>query len=121
MDTRSKILTPAAARALPGPLTAATGYFDVLRAADVRELAALKGAAPLLAVVLPRAKELLPLRARAELAAALSVVDYVVAAEDEDLDAFLHALPAARVARLEEAGEARVRQLIEHVRNRQNR
>ena len=42
MDTRNKILTAEAARALAGPLTVVTGYFDLLRAEHARELAAIR-------------------------------------------------------------------------------
>ena len=77
MDTRSKILTPAAALALrERPFAIVTGTFDVLRAAHACELEeARTGAARLLVVVLPRAGELLPQRARAEMVAALRIVD----------------------------------------------
>lgn len=121
MDTRRKIITPAAARALPGPLTVVTAYFDGLRAAALPELEALQQDAPLLALVLPRPGELLPLAARAELAAALAVIDYVVACDEDTARALLRDLPARRVARLEAAEQARTEELIEHVRSSRNR
>ena len=84
MDTRDKILTLAAVRALGRPLTVVATTSTLLRADLVNELAALRH--PLLAAVLPAEPALLPLRARAELLAALRVVDYVVIAEPADLD-----------------------------------
>ena len=120
MDTRSKILTVAAAARLPrSTVTLVTGYFDGLRAAHVRDLAALRG--PLLIAVLPLADELLPQAARAEMVAALRVVDYVVTANERDLDALIECLAPRELVRLEAADTARIRQLIEHVHGRQTR
>ena len=70
-------------------------------------------------VVLPLAGELLPQRARAELAAALRMVDYVVIADDTAPDALLASLEPAQLVRLEEVHAARKRQLMEHVQRRQ--
>jgi len=64
---------------------------------------------------------LLSQRARAELAAALRMVDYVVIADDPSSDSMLPALQAARIVRLEGVHELRKRQLTEHVRSRQTR
>jgi len=116
MDTRSKIV---AAGAAPPGCTVVTGYFDVLLAAHARALAALPR--PLLVVVLPLAAEVLTQRARAEMAAGLRVVDYVVIAEDTDADALCERLRPARVVRMEADDALRARQLMEHVRNRQTR
>ena len=116
MDTRSKIVAPD--RVPPG-CAVVTGTFDVIQAEDARELAAIRAESPhspLCAVVLPLAGELLPRRARAELAAALRVIDYVIA-EDIALDT----LKPARVVRLEEVHATRKRQLMEHVHSRQSR
>ncbi len=122
MDTRSKILTLAAARQLPGPLAVAAGYFDVLRAEHARELAGIKeGPGRLLVFVLPLDEGLLSQGARAELAAALRVVDYVVAAENRDLEPLVDCLQPQRFVRLECADERRRRELIEHVRRRHAR
>ena len=120
MDTRSKILTPAAALEIPArPLAIVTGTFDVLRAGHARELEQVRhgtGAAALLVMVLPRAGEILPQRARAELVAALRAVDYVVAAGSLESDPLIHALQPAHLVRLEEADERRSRQLRDRVR-----
>jgi hypothetical protein len=111
--TERKIVAP---EQVPAGATVVTGYFDVLLAADVRDLAAL--ARPVVAVVLPLEGELLPQRARAELAAALRIIDYVVKAHDVSV---LQQLGAVQVVRLEEAQARRARELKEHVRKRQSR
>ena len=120
MDTRNKILTLDAALRLPrGEFTLAAGYFDALRAAHAGHLAGLPR--PLLAIVLPRTDELLPPRARAEMAAALRMIDYVVIAEIKDLDALVEALAPRELVRLETRDAVLVQQLIEHVHRRQTR
>jgi bifunctional ADP-heptose synthase (sugar kinase/adenylyltransferase) len=127
MDTRSKILSPAAAGQLAGQLppnsvTVVTGYFDVLRAEharDLREVRERAPAQPLLVVVLPLAGELLQQRARAELVAALHMVDYVVITDETDAAALIASLKPAALVRLEGADVRRIRQLTEHVHRRQ--
>jgi len=129
VDTRSKILTLDAALQLPPPLTVVTGYFDVLQAGHVGDLQRARGLASgvapngrrLLAIVLPGTAPLFDQRARAELVAALRVVDYVVTADDRDLDRIFAAFPLSQLVRLEAADERRSRQLMEHVRSRQAR
>jgi hypothetical protein len=127
MDTRIKILNPEAA---PRACTVVTGAFDVLLAEDARELAGIHAShpgRPLLVVVLPLPGELLPRRARAELVAALRVVDYVVTAPDATTaaapyaatDALLAGLEPAQLVRLEAAQAIRKRQLMEHAHRRQ--
>ena len=118
MDTRSKILTLAAAMELRPPVAIATGYFDVLRAEHARELARMRHH-PFLVVVLPLADEILSQRARAELVAALRVVDYVVTAEYGDLDHLIDSLKPVEFVRMEAADRRRASQLISHVRRRQ--
>jgi bifunctional ADP-heptose synthase (sugar kinase/adenylyltransferase) len=120
VDTRTKILTPAALAALgpPRPVLLATGRFDILRVEMARDLAAARertGAQSLVAVVRPLEGELAPLHARAEMAAAIRVVDYVFIAENEDLDRLAATLQPIEIINLEEAETHRVRQLIEHV------
>src|ERR1035441_3301872 len=97
VDTRNKILTPAAALALtpPRPLVIVKGYFDLLRAEHVRSLDEIRrrtSAATLLAVVLPLDHSVLALAARAELVAALRMVDYVLLGDCEDLDRLVYFL-----------------------------
>ncbi|MBI5084879.1 MAG: hypothetical protein HZB13_09830 [Acidobacteria bacterium] len=80
MDTRAKIVSSAEARSrIPAAAVVAAGYFDPLLAVHSRRLAAARGQAGFLAVIVtdpPR--PILPARARAELVAALRVVDLVV-------------------------------------------
>jgi len=123
MDTRSKILTLAAALELRPAVTLVSGTFDVLRAGHARELAAIRGRTgmPLLVAVLPVEKELLPQAARAAMVAALRMVDYVVIADSEGLNRLIDVLRPAGVERMEAADAQRMKQLIEHVQRRQNR
>ena len=123
MDTRTKILTPAALAALgpPRPTLLAAGRFDILRAEMARELAAARertGAQSLVAVVRPLEGALAPLDARAEMAAALRVVDYVLTLETEELDSLVSTLQPIEIINLEEADAHRLRQLVEDVRRR---
>jgi glycerol-3-phosphate cytidylyltransferase-like family protein len=98
LDTREKILTSGA--------TVVTGYFDPLTAAHTRRLSELKEIGkPLVVVVTSPPSPILPVRARAELVAALGAVDHVIIADD--------------VAHEEEADLARTAALIAHVRTRQ--
>jgi hypothetical protein len=118
MDTRTKILSPEAA---PRACTVVTGAFDPVLAEDARELAEVRAShpdRPLLVVVLPLPGDLLPPRARAELVAALRMIDYVVTADDTDPDSLLALLEPALLVRLEEAQAVRKRQLMEHVHRR---
>ena len=126
MDTRSKILTLDAALALdpPRPLAVVAGLFDILRTSHAAELAEVRrraSAATLIAVVLADPAAVLNHNARVELAAALRVVDYVIAANNADLDRIAAALHPAAVVRLEDADRERVHQLIAHVHRRQAR
>lgn len=125
MDTRSKILTSAeaerAVRGLARPLIVVTGYFNVLVAEHARELGALRQADPdalVLVAVLPVDNELLSQRGRAEMVAALAVVDYVVIAAGGDPAGLVELLRPAMVVRWEAADAARTRRLIEHVHER---
>jgi glycerol-3-phosphate cytidylyltransferase-like family protein len=126
VDTRTKIITPAEACALArGPRNAAlaTGYFDVLLAAHVRELERVRDSLPdavvLVALGTPE-QPLLDARARAEMVAALAIVDYVVSLEDWQMESLLVAFPAERIVRLEAAHEQWMRELIRHVHRRQS-
>jgi bifunctional ADP-heptose synthase (sugar kinase/adenylyltransferase) len=129
VDTRNKIVEAAEAAAAVrlwrqrgGRVLAATGYFDVLEAAHARELEdARRGAGECLLVALPVAPPdpVLGARGRAEMAAALAMVDYVVIAENGPaLEALLAALEPDAIVRLEPADELRMRRLIEHVHRR---
>jgi hypothetical protein len=120
MDTRTKIVT---AEAAPRACTVVTGTFDPVLAQDTRELAEIHAGhldGPLLVVVLPLPGELLPQGARAELAAALRMVDYVVTAPNATTDALLATLEPIHLVRLEGAQAVRKRQLMDHVHRRQS-
>ncbi len=121
MDTRIKILS--GPEVLGGePLLVVTGYFDVLRAEHVRELAAAHQRAPhtrVLVVVVRGSEPLLPLAARAELVAALRMVDYVLIADDRDVDRLITTLQPAVLVRLESDDLRRVSRLKEHVQRQQ--
>lgn len=109
---------------LPRAVTLVTGYFDVLRAGHARELGQirLRSAGRLVAVVvLSRQGEIVALAARAELVAALHMVDYVVTADHEDLNRLIERCQPAEVVRLETADLRRTGQLIEHVQRGQTR
>ena len=125
MDTRTKIVTPAEVTALelPRPLLLIAGAFDILRADLARALAEARQrtqAAALMVVILPVAGELAPPAARAEMAAALRVVDYVLLAGDEHLENLAASLQPIEIIHLEESDAQRTRQLIEHVQQRQS-
>ena len=122
MDTRSKILTLAAAEALPRPLALATGYFDVLRAEHARDLQRVRGRTPgarLVVAVVTYAGEWMPVPARAELVAALRMVDYVVTMNHDALDGFIERLRPVEIVRLEAADLGRRRRLIEDAQRKQ--
>jgi len=126
VDTRTKIITAAQARELARglPNTAlATGYFDIVLAAHVGDLERVRESLPEVVLFVglgtPR-QPLLEAHARAELVAALAVVDYVVSLEDWELENLLAAFPEDRIIRLEVAHEQRMRELIQHVHRRQS-
>lgn len=116
MDTRGKIVDLERARALArgGGLRAVAGYFDVLLAGHARALAGLrKPGVKLLAIVADPPDPVLPAAARAELAASLAAVDYVVC---DPAGAVLSLFPDA--VRLETADLERRRELIARVQGR---
>jgi D-beta-D-heptose 7-phosphate kinase/D-beta-D-heptose 1-phosphate adenosyltransferase len=121
MDTRIKILS--GPHILVGePLAVVTGYFDVVRAEHVRDLAAAHRRAPharLLVVVVRGTEPLLPLAARVELVAAIRMVDYVLTADDNDVERLIKALRPVILVRLESDDLHRVSRLKEHVHRQQ--
>ena len=127
MDTRRKILTAAQAvetvrrlRAEGSKVRFATGWFDPLIAVHARRLERLRdGDARVVVVVTDPVQPILPARARAELVAALSAVDFVVLSEKEPLENMLARLEATEVLRGEAADETLTRDLIRHVQTRQ--
>ena len=128
MDTRNKIIAPERAveiisemrsqRVRPEVLT---GYFDVLLASHVRRLREVRnGADRLLVIVLDPPDPVLPARARAELVAALGVVDYVVPAGKHKAEELLRYFEAGEIVREESADLTRAHALAEHVHGRQH-
>jgi len=122
VDTRSKILTfeQACSLRVEAPVVVA-GYFDLLGAEHARELSSLRchtGARTLVAAVLPWPDAYMSQRARAEMAAGLRMVDYVVALEPDELATLVNALGPYEVVHWEEDDAHRNRELIEHVHRR---
>jgi hypothetical protein len=123
MNTREKIVPPSA---LDGrQITLVAAYFDPLLDWHAERLAALRHPDGILvALVLPLESELLPQRARGELAAALRVIDYVLIAPGPDpnlSEDLIRALNPAQVFSLAEEDLRRRAELIAHVRRRQIR
>ncbi len=126
MDTREKIIDSSRAAALVAGLRShgsamkvVTGYFDVLVAEHSRRLIEVAdGADILFAVVLDPPEPVLGARARAELVAALGVVDYVVPSGETAAQALLSLFTADEIVREESADLLRARRLTEHVRRR---
>ncbi len=116
MDTRSKIvsLEEAAARASGTGTTVLLSHFDVLTAERVRQVKTLAlDAGLMIAVISEVPGSLLPVAARAELAASLAMVDLVVITEEP-----LAHFPAARFVDDREMDSARTTRLTEHVQQR---
>jgi bifunctional ADP-heptose synthase (sugar kinase/adenylyltransferase) len=118
VDTRTKILdggaaavAAEAARRAGKTVKLVSGTFDPLLAAHARRLREIAGeGAVLFAAIREPAKPLLPAHARAELVAALGVVDYVVLGDAP--------LQPDEVYREETADAERTRDLIRHVQTR---
>lgn len=119
MDTRSKIIGRDEARraVAEGSLAVVTGYFDPLTAAHARRLEEIADGARLLVVVRTPPDPILPARARAELVAALVWVQAVVI--EEGGAEWVAELPAARLAREEDADLERRRDLVARIHRRQ--
>jgi glycerol-3-phosphate cytidylyltransferase-like family protein len=129
MDTRNKIVTGDSAVEIAcrvkqqgRKLVVVTGYFDVLQPTHVRDLAMAKRGAEggaldaeggiLMVVLLPKVESLLSERARAELVAGLSMVDYVVIEGEVGV---INRLPADEVISRQATDEEQTRLLTEHV------
>jgi len=126
MDTREKIIDLsraaeiAAARRRQGePVKLVAGYFDVLTPDHVRRFRELADGRVIMAAVLDPPDPLLGPRARAELAAALSMIDYVFPLDGADFEQALEMIQPGEVVREEVADRRRSRALIEHVHRRQ--
>ena len=126
MDTRDKIIDYERAAALATKLradgasiTVVTGYFDVLVAEHVRRLREVAGeAAKLFVVVLDPPAPVLAARARAEMAAALAMVDYVVPAGNQGAEGLLSRFADSEIVREESADLLRAERLSQHVQRR---
>jgi bifunctional ADP-heptose synthase (sugar kinase/adenylyltransferase) len=126
MDTRSKIIPLERAITIAKELRAkrlamkvVTGHFDVLVAGHVRRLREIaNGADALFVGVLDPSEPLLPGRARAELVAAFTMVDYVVPVGEAAADALLSHFTTGEIVREESVDLLRTRRLIEHVQRR---
>jgi hypothetical protein len=126
LDTRHKIITLSQASALAEearrsgtPPIAFVSHLEVLRAGHVRKLEEFAAAAParLFLILTDPESPLVPIDARAELAAALRVVDYVIPSAGGAAPAVAAINPGLTVHD-EEEDRVRTRQLIEHVRSR---
>ena|SRR2546426_837927 len=126
MDTRQKIIDLTRAAQIASDLKRngaririVTGYFDVLTPDHARRFHALADGQPLIALVLDSSDALLGARARAELAAALAVVDYVVSLDGAAVEQALAMIQPDEIVREELADRQRSQALIEHVHRRQ--
>ena len=122
MNTRAKIVSDIVNPARPVLLV--TGLFEILRVEMVRELSGARqrtGAKSVVAVVLSQAEERMPLARRAEMAAALRVIDYVIISGAGEWESLAARLQPVEIIHLEEADALRTRELIEHVRRCQAR
>ena len=122
LDTRSKIISPETALELARTreLVVVQASFDVLLATHAAALQKVRDGTPgaiLMIVLSPPSVPLLAERARAELVAALHMVDYVVTGSPEDFPSRLH---AATVISRRTEDEEQTRQLMEHVHRRHN-
>ena len=128
MDTRSKILDwPGDAdvlqRKTAGPTArkAVVGYFDPLLAAHARRLSEIANGSRVVAIVTSPERPVLPAAARAELAAALEVVEHALVVPPADLPGLLSIVPKQQVVFAQEDDARITEELIRLVRARQSR
>lgn len=127
MDTRNKILNEdeatRVARQLRGAdirLRVVTGYFDPVLAAHVRRLKELAVPNTTLMVLVNTAEDsLLDVRSRAELLAALRMVDYVAVPGPSGVKALLERIEPDAICYEEEADRKRTAELAARIRERQ--
>ena len=124
-DTRAKIISGAeAVRVLcerSSSFIVVTGHFDPVVAAHVHRLEEIAGPnGRLFVIVLPPPDPILPQRARAELVAALRMVDHVAPCDEREAKVLLGCARYAAIVREESADLARRSQLAEMVRRRNN-
>jgi glycerol-3-phosphate cytidylyltransferase-like family protein len=128
VDTRQKIIPAeeavAAARRLDASgrrLVVVIGHFDPLLCAHARALGQVRngtGSPVVMVVLVPTEAPLLGERARAEMAAALDVVDYVVIMGRDNFGEFVDRLAAEQVILRQGEDENLKRSLIEYVQRR---
>ncbi len=125
MDTRSKIISP---REAPPDAVLVVGHFDVPGVEHARALREIgERGRPVVAAVLPprdgAAGEVLAGSARAQMAAALRMIDYVLIAAQPgqlgDLEDLVKQLQPAEIIPLEEAESRRMRRLIRQIQDGQ--
>jgi bifunctional ADP-heptose synthase (sugar kinase/adenylyltransferase) len=122
-DTRHKLLSVDQARTLTGPAIVFVTHLEVLQASHVQRLEELAAEerGKLIVIVTDPESPLVPLEARADVVAALRMVDYVIPSPDGPAPA-LTALRSGTVVKEviedEEEDRGRTRKLIEHVRSR---
>jgi glycerol-3-phosphate cytidylyltransferase-like family protein len=121
VDTRSKIINP---RDAPPDAVLVVGHFDVPGVEHVRALREIgERARPIVAAVLPpwdgAGGEVLPESARAQMAAALRMVDYVLIAarpgQPGDLEDLVKRLKPAEIIPLDEVESRRMHRLIRQI------
>ena len=126
MDTRDKIIDCEHAAVLAAKLRGegasiqvVTGYFDVLVAGHIRRLRQIASeASKLFVLVLDPPAPVLLARARAEMVAALAMVDYVVPAGKQEAEALLSHFAEREIVREESADLLRAERLSQHVQRR---
>jgi hypothetical protein len=113
LDTRLKIVSPEVAGRGAGKVV--IGYFDPLFADNVLRLMEIgAGNEGVTVIVADRQDALLPLPARGELVASLSLVSQVVLCEG-DISSVLAQLGAAQIFDERESDERRTRELSAHI------
>jgi hypothetical protein len=126
LDTRTKILDLNDAEEFlrtrlgaEPPVKVVVGYCDPLVASHVRRLNDIARDGKLIVIVSSPTHPLLPVEARAELVAALAVVEKVIAVQPSKLRDLLRLVPGELLV-MEQAGDAeRTEELVRHVHARQ--
>lgn len=119
LNTRTKIVSLETALSRDGRIAVVSGYFDPLIAEHVRRLRELRhGFDCLIVSVADPPAPILEASARAELLAALAIVDYVVVPSEPQVLDGLAQRPNITVFHEEAADAERFKRLAEHVRRR---
>lgn len=124
MDTREKIIHATAGGILALPrrgrkLKAIVTHFDPVYAPHIRRLRELADGSCLVIVLTSPPAPILSPRARAELAAGLAMVDYVIMPDGVEIPDILHQLAPDSIVSEESADRARSAELMAHVHARQ--